>query len=466
MMITSLFLLSVLFFLFIGSLLYSVNPVLGSLLFVVALLTLLIGQSLEFGLLMTFFTIPFDRCFLILKGLGLTVSKVFIGLTLLIWLVRAILTKDPFPLESLYNSRTSILILCYLLVSILTAVQARDLERVVEVLVRRINVIVFYFFLLNLIRSKTLLRRSIQLLLLASFFITLVGLYELGTGDQVLPKSQRREELYITSGGASRIQGCAGNPDFHAAILVMLLPFLLTQIQLVQNRYPKIALYILLVLYCVNILGTNARLGLLGMVVAFSLVFLLSEVRWKIPKLMAAFAVLLVLFGLFSFMPEKFTAERYTGESGLKSLEYRLGWIIMAWEMVKRHPVFGVGTGNFYSEYHRYIRTVPDMVPRVPIIIHNGVMQIWAENGTVGLIIFLLFLLSVPLALYRSREGDDREMRGFRIAIFTSFVIYVICIGVIPALEHEIGWISIAFAVILENLSQQRRSLPQEEMVG
>jgi O-antigen ligase len=188
-------------------------------------------------------------------------------------------------------------------------------------------------------------------------------------------------------------------------------------------------------------------------------VALLSENRYKFLKLASTFAVISALFLAFTLTPNRFTVERYTGESGMRSIQYRLGWMIMSWEMVKQHPFLGVGTGNFYTDYNRYIRAAPHMVPRNAMINHNGFMQVWAENGTIGLAILLLLLLSVPLEMYKHRYRDtDDEIKALRIGIFTSFLIYVICIGVIPALENEIGWITIAFAAVLANIQESEAS--------
>jgi O-antigen ligase len=461
----------VLAFIFLGALVYSLKPVLGISLFSLVLLACIIGYSLEFGLLMALFTIPFDRLFLIVRFGGITVSKVLIGITIIVWFARVSIKKDPSILNSFNDRSTSILALCYLTISIISCVNATNLDRSLVVLAARINVIVFYFLIINLVRSRKLLNRTIDTLLLASCFICLIGLYEFATGDQILPESVKREELLITSEGASRIQGCSGNPDFHAAILIMLLPFLLSRIQLTKERRSKITLWTLLVLYIVNILGTNARLGLLGMLVAFFFVFLLSGGRFKFLKLSAALTVLAIMFLGISVMPKKMTVERYTGESGLKSIEYRLGWILMSWEMVKKHPFLGVGTGNYFTQYNRYIRAAPEMVTRTPIKNHNGIMQIWAENGSMGLVVFLLLLFSIPFELFKRREGAvNKELRTLRVGITTSYLNYIICLGIIPALEHEFGWLVMGLAISLVDIRQNEFSeslqTPSMEMLA
>lgn len=55
-------------------------------------------------------------------------------------------------------------------------------------------------------------------------------------------------------------------------------------------------------------------------------------------------------------------------------------------QMIKNHPILGIGVGTYMSNYHTYFKNTP-----APYA-HNSYLQIWAESGIFSLISFLCFL--------------------------------------------------------------------------
>ena len=443
-------------FIVLISLVCAVNLKIGVALAVVSAVSLFCLHSLEAAFLAVMFCIPFDRLFILGEGLLkiLTVTKCFILLTIAAWLINVLIRKDATPIQSLYKRRTSILILAYLVVSIVSLVNAHEIFAALGELFRRTSLVVLYFLVINIVRSRKTLNRSINALLLGSVFVCGAGIYELITQDMVLPEAARRDDLAITDVGATRVQGLAGNSNLHAAILTMLLPLALVRAFQAKGPFQIAMTYGLVMLFICNIYVTNTRLGLLGMLLAVVGVFVLSDIRHKWLKLGSIGAVLLGALLLLALDENRLSTDRYTGESGTKTVEYRIGWIRMSWEMVKDHPFLGVGVGNYIPEYNNYRRTAAGQVPMRRMVNHNGYMQVWAEMGTIGLACFLALLLSVPLELRsstRHQEGD-KELRQLRVGVLVSFGVWVLLLGIIPMLLHEVAWLVVGLGMVLGDL--------------
>lgn len=441
-------------FLFLLSLAFAVNMKIGIALGVVSVLTTLILHSVEAGFLTVLFCIPFDRL-LILGAGGLTVTKILILLTIGGWMLRTLLTKDTELLAMIYRRRTSLLIIGYLVMSVVSLVNAREFDDGFSLLIRRTSVIVLYFLVINIVRERRLLNLSINAILIATGIVGLLGMYEFVTGNQVLRDVQRGDELAVTQEGSQRIQGCAGNSNFHACIMALVLPLALIRVQQAQGWTARSLACALVLLMAVNIFATNARLGVLGLILGVSGVLLLSDIRHKFLKLFASAAVLACLFAALAMFPEKVSTDRYTGDSGGKTVQYRVGWIKMSWEMVKKHPFLGIGLGNYFPEYNEYRRAAPDLVPQARLKNHNGFMQVWAEMGTLGLLAYLAMMASIPFELLSTtrHQRDDTELRQIRCGVLVSFAVYVLMIGIIPVLEHEVAWVNIGLAMALGSIA-------------
>ncbi|MBI2051023.1 MAG: O-antigen ligase family protein [Parcubacteria group bacterium] len=108
--------------------------------------------------------------------------------------------------------------------------------------------------------------------------------------------------------------------------------------------------------------------------------------------------------------PEPFK-ERIFGGNRLeaKSVEERASGIAEAWQLIKQHPITGVGIGNYGLAVHRDIDASKPAYYYQPV--HNVFLLAWAELGLVGLVLMTIFLLSLRTlalkgeAILSSRQG-------------------------------------------------------------
>ncbi|MFO1052097.1 MAG: putative O-glycosylation ligase, exosortase A system-associated [Planctomycetota bacterium] len=211
----------------------------------------------------------------------------------------------------------------------------------------------------------------------------------------------------ILKGGAGITRGPGGmledNNDF-ALGMVMCLPFVFymgsSEKSLLVRRLSNIAC----VLICITILLTHSRGGFLSMTTALLMIAARSG---KLFRASIGLSVLVVLF--FAFAPKDVTDRLGTitdvreGKQD-SSVEGRLVSWAIALEMVKHHPLLGVGLKNFQANYQEFGKIVFPGIPVITRVTHNSYLQIWSENGSLAFICFLLILFSVFFISARTRR--------------------------------------------------------------
>jgi O-antigen ligase len=157
---------------------------------------------------------------------------------------------------------------------------------------------------------------------------------------------------------------------------------------------------------------TGSRGGLVGLAVAL-IAFLVVGARWRGRLLVVALVVVVAGVGYYNYIASPGVREHV---SGVGSGAGRLDLWTVGWRMVEQNPVQGVGADNFpVSSVHYLLQPGPiqegDLFIGQPKVVHNTYLQVWAELGLVGLILFafiLGFCLYSSLSAMRSfaRHGD------------------------------------------------------------
>ena len=78
----------------------------------------------------------------------------------------------------------------------------------------------------------------------------------------------------------------------------------------------------------------------------------------------------------------------------------------VAWKISKEHPVVGIGPGNFAHVLKTYLPGAGRQGA------HNSYLHMLAETGWPGLVLYLVFFVSVFVTLQRIRNADPQGWRG------------------------------------------------------
>ncbi len=183
-----------------------------------------------------------------------------------------------------------------------------------------------------------------------------------------------------------RVTSLFSNPNILAVYLLLYFPFSLHAVFSLQNTWRMRLFYATTTVFCaLCILLTWSRGAWLGLALEVILFLLLHSKRSR--KRLCLLPLLLFAIPL---LPSNFRGRLYSiGDLGESSIRYRLLTWQGTWQMLGKHP-FGIGVGE------RAWRTV---FPRFAVSgtarvmhAHNILLQVAAELGVVGLVVFLLLI--------------------------------------------------------------------------
>jgi len=187
-----------------------------------------------------------------------------------------------------------------------------------------------------------------------------------------------------------------------------------------------LAIVMMLWLFIISTLGrTNLILFVAATIGVTLLIFLFKQfhryrrkMAWMILAMMLA-PLPLHSITLLTDKPSVPIVNRVSDETGISySNNFRKLMISVSLEAMTAHPLIGIGAGNYGMQFNRYRGIYADKNPTDGNLTvaenelaersHNEFLQVFAELGAVGILIFLWFLSSLGMmflnALKRSRQ--------------------------------------------------------------
>jgi O-antigen ligase len=405
-------------------------------------------------MLIALFAIPLDALGKVTPSGAVTVAKVIVLFTLAAWFIRALLSKDEKMFSLVLKSPVMILTIFYLVFSFTSIVNAAVRGLWIGLLSRRINRFFLMVLIINLLSEKAVFRKAVYILFLANLLITAsAGLFELSTGTPVLRLVGQEIDPRVIETGEMRIIGTASNPDFHAAFMILPTGIALALAYLAKKKSHKMFYIFAVLIFLVNIYGTGSRGGLIGFLLACLVFYLLAELRHKWVYGVGAVCGILLTALVSSVLLPSTPFSRYTGETGTKTITYRVGWMQMSFNMIKDHPILGNGTGGFLPYYNRYLVS---SVPRRAELPENSFLQSWLENGIFSLLSYLgLYIFSAFNFFSIMRRTSDPYMKTIAIGFLSVIAGLGFFAMTANVLEIETYWMVFAFSVVFYNLHMQ-----------
>jgi O-antigen ligase len=168
--------------------------------------------------------------------------------------------------------------------------------------------------------------------------------------------------------------------------------------QNIQNKKSVVLPVLAGLIICIGIITTLSRSAMLATAVGFTPIIALifwstaRRNRWLIGG--ALVMIIIVAAALIWII--------LNGNIQVRIFASREFFFIYSFEVIKNHPVLGVGAGNLMLEVGRIWGT--DIEHLLPV--HNVYLYIWAELGLPGLALFLLGCFSI-LRHLRQRSSSD-----------------------------------------------------------
>jgi O-antigen ligase len=254
-----------------------------------------------------------------------------------------------------------------------------------------------------------------------------------------------------------RFTGGGGDPNVQAAGFVATMFLIVGLLGLYRRATIRLPLLLAFVLVTVGFLATQSRGGLLALAVgAGAALFIAPRHRFRILGLgvivIAAVAVLAAI--------QPGAIQRITNFGGGSSGRSDL-WRV-AWQVFTSHPISGVGIGNFVVVESHYTLT-PGSISRisyltdVPHLVHNSYLQLVAETGAIGLLLYLTVLGSCVraswVAIRRFEAIGQRAFADLARAVLMGIIGMLVAVFFISDGDDIRLWVLLAMGPALSSVA-------------
>lgn len=419
----------------------------------------------DWALFIFFASVTYDNLNLLGQASGtgsdLTLAKIATFAALGIFGMRSLFTKEARML-SVVISPTSLFAWLFIAVSMLSCINIQEVYDVPGnagpgvILFRRTTLIILFYAIIAVARTQRHMDYILMAYIIGGLVTCYAGLYEMVTGEMFLTATGAgRDELVQTSTGEARVQGLEDDTNLQTTFLLFGIPFL----YYFFFRYSGIVRLLvagMLLLYVVSLIITGSMGGWIGLAMVIMINFLVMEGANKWKLLFASGFLGVVLFIVLGFQMEAVTIDKILGTYDSHSGSIRSGLIKMCWEMFKDHPFIGAGTAAFGNEYHLYSFLANDGAPNQPNPPLNAYLQVLAENGILGFIVFVALLGASLLELVtglRNAKHDSSRMLGISLLCLYACLLWTLAI--FPVMDGKYMWICIGLCVAYGNIMKE-----------
>jgi O-antigen ligase len=185
----------------------------------------------------------------------------------------------------------------------------------------------------------------------------------------------------------------------------------------------KIALFFCLLWTTLAALMTQTRSTLLAIILACVVLF------GKNKKFILSLLMVLILLSVLTPWKNRFSIDSFLQNE-------RFGINLVSIELIKDHPIFGIGFSmetyadtNFMKTYYDRVPYEKLTSPRRPFQIfqnpNNILFDVAIRTGIIGFCLFCFIIFSfVKMGLKIIRQGKDSFIRGWGLCLFAAFVGY------------------------------------------
>ena len=274
------------------------------------------------------------------------------------------------------------------------------------------------------------------------------------TGVQIsLSRGLPGDEAALVQSG--RFTGTLNTPSAAATFLVVGLLSLLSRLYEPMSGRDRLWHHLQLGLGGFALLLTQTRTAWIGMILGGGGILLTAvrrgELRAQRLFALAGGAVLVLLLS-WPFIAARVEANH------MDDYETRKRLVLIAVEMIKAHPLVGVGLNTATSQVHEYAARAG--AEGWVFIVHNQFLLVWAETGIVGFIAFVSLFRVALQAAARLKRSRDPELERAGLWLFWSLVTLVWALN----MDHVSGAVTYKLVFMLFGVAVgAARLVPQRE---
>lgn len=235
----------------------------------------------------------------------------------------------------------------------------------------------------------------------------------------------------------TRASGPISDPNDFGFILASSVPLAIYQLRWRPTRRAKVGWSVALILIIACTLATFSRSALLGL--AGAGLWAVGARRIRFRWLVATLAAAVIVAGAALLVAPQLVATAFGQKAHIaeQNVQVRLGYYRVELKEWENYPITGVGPGNFVYRFYQFAPAAGESLPFPSNVLtisgEEAYLVILAEQGAVGLALFLGYLVVSWTDLRRRFPGDPRadHLQG---ALAAGFI--VACIGALFLAEQ------------------------------
>ena len=189
--------------------------------------------------------------------------------------------------------------------------------------------------------------------------------------------------------------GIAANVNISSSSIIFKLPFLIYLASIAKDSRSKLFFNTVEFISVISVLLLGSRLGLISIIIIYTwFIFFFKDIKFK-------YLITIFLIGfLYFFVIQSNSSKNLLSNISIENLindesaNQRLTFYNRALEMSFEKPVFGYGLGSWKYESLKYFKNENKSI-LVPYYTHNDFLQIFFELGSLGLLIYMVFIGSL-----------------------------------------------------------------------
>lgn len=271
---------------------------------------------------------------------------------------------------------------------------------------------IFYFLVVSEIKTIEGTKRAVLYVSVVAFFTALISLYriymETGfTTDMEILRYYAR----------AHVGGLFHSTNIYAAFGILVLPivFCMAFFKPDQNFFIRLFLELCFLVIILTIFATFSRMAWIACIFSLFVVLILYR---RIGLVLVSLLVL-ILVSVYFFNTSIFA--KFRGSQAVSDL-FRVEIYKTSVDLAMRHPIVGVGIGNFEIASNYLAPTA-----------HNSILGSVAERGILGLFGFVFFVyrsLKIGITSYRSSVSNDSRLISLGLLLGVSnTIIYSLTTG-------------------------------------
>lgn len=425
-------------------------------------------QSVEAGLMLLIFTLPFEYvgAFSLSGGaIGFKIRSSMIagGVLIFFWLLNFI--------KGRIKARPNYLlpfILLFLAALILSFLRATDLTRALLVFVYTLFPITIALILPQIITDQKILKKALWVWFFTALLVSLFGFFQFFGDLMGLPINITflREMFTKRVFGLPRIQGTALEPLLFANYLMAPIALALSLLVAHQKAINKKFLILMLIPALLAFIFTMSRGGYLGLITAFLFIAFVYFRRFFRLKIILGTLGVIIAVGFLGYQIFKISnlnihrvdalIDHFTNISRDASNLERFVTYGAAWELFNNSPIFGIGLGNYGPHLARYPATPPIYGWAT---VNNETLEIMAELGLIGLFFALLIPIRVLIQSFRVyRQNSEPFLKAVNVGASAALLGMLVQWQFFSTLYTIQIWALIGLLVAVHNLNAKFKS--------